>query len=91
MGLYDWINIEAECPKCKRKSLMEFQTYDLGRTFSRFNLGDEMDIRDPMSLISHCRYCHCIIHAWGKIQNKKLKLIEIFQYTVNLKDNIVIK
>ena len=84
MGLYDWIWIEIECPNCRNKSRMEFQTHDLGRTYREFKLGDRLDVKTPMSLLGSCRNCHCSMDAWGNIENEILRNVEIFRYTINL-------
>lgn len=89
MGLYDWIIVEIECPNCKKKQETDFQTYDLGRTFNGFNLGDEMENNSTLRLLSVCSFCHCVINAWGNIENGKLKNIEIYSYKINLKKHII--
>jgi len=42
MGCYDVIFLEIECPYCKRKSKMEFQTKDMNRMFNVFKVGDKV-------------------------------------------------
>lgn len=91
MGLYDWIRIEIECPNCKKQQIAEFQTYDLGRTFNEFKLGEKLNVGTPLSLIHICEFCGCFIDAWGNIEDGKLKNIEIYSYKINLKDNIILK
>jgi len=42
MGCYDMVFLEIECPYCKKKSEMEFQTKDMDSVFSVFRAGDKV-------------------------------------------------
>lgn len=42
MGCYDMVFLEIECPYCKRKSEMEFQTKDMNGIFDVLRAGDKV-------------------------------------------------
>jgi hypothetical protein len=71
--MYDEFNFEIECPKCKFKSLINFQTKDLNCTLEKYTFPDYIEGYD-YRLLTNKAYCN--------------KCNEQFLVTIKIKDEV---
>lgn len=92
MGLYDWVYIKRKCPNCGEIEISQFQTKDLGCNFSCYEIGDEVPTNSSnIDFVDICSKCNCFIESFGNVINGKLKNIEIYKYSMNLKESNIIE
>lgn len=73
MGLFDWISIEYNCPRCKRKTDI-YQTHDLIGQMASFRLGEPINLGDgrknfKFDIYGYCSKCDTGIECVGIVSD----------------------
>ena len=100
------IGILIKCPHCGNMINFDLQTKDGPRCLNHYNIGDKFPIADksylnnrtykgiyPISVYGICPRCKIFINGLGRVDIKTLKLkeVELYNYTMNIKPEIIIK
>lgn len=86
MGMYDsFIDKNFKCPKCKKLTLVDFQTKEIGCNLYSFKKGEKTIVEDEISkfiikdgkykVMSMCPWCHTFFDAIAVVENKIFKKI----------------
>jgi len=76
MGLFDSFHAEVECPTCKKKVEVEFQTKALLRLLEHFHVGDQVEFEwvtvkdgEITDALGSCPSCETLLTAKIVIKN----------------------